>query len=93
MGFGHATAYLPSLLALGKAPTDSFPLFPLQEGTVTSLCQNLLSIPIHLWEDLTGMADVANSWISSATEEGMNWTHTTMSASMVPVRARAVHFH
>lgn len=46
--FGHVTAYLPSLLILGKTPTDPFPLFPPQEGTVTSLCQNLLSIPIHL---------------------------------------------
>lgn len=42
MEFGHVTAYLPSLLALGKTPTDSFPLFPLQEGTMSSLCQNLL---------------------------------------------------
>lgn len=93
MKFGHVTAYLPSLLVLGKTPTDSFPLFPLQQGTGTSLCQNLLSIPTHLQEDLPGMADVADSWISSATEEGMNWTHITTSASQVPVRARVVHFH
>lgn len=93
MEFGDVTAYLPSLLVLGKIPMDSFSLFPLQEGTVTSLCQNLLSIPTHLWEDVTGMADVANSWILSATEEGMNWTHTTTSASLVPIRARVVYFH
>lgn len=92
MEFGHVSAYLPSLLVLGKTPMDSFPLFPLQEGTVTSLCQNLLSIPTHLWQDLQGMADVADSWISSATE-GMNWTYNTTSASQVPIRARVVHFH
>lgn len=46
-------------------------------------CQNFSSILTHLWEDLAGTANGIDSWLPSATEEQLNWTHTNASASPV----------
>ena len=85
MAFGHFIDYLPSLSVLSITWADS-PQHPLQEGRrLTGLRQNSPSTLTHLREDLAGMANVVDSWLPSATDEQLNWTHTTASASPVYV--------